>query len=52
MLIHCKQVPFPAISYCPELLTVIDDFDYEGIVDAINNEEIKITDLSDEKYVD
>ncbi|CAO1405296.1 unnamed protein product [Diamesa serratosioi] len=44
-----SEISFPAISYCPEVKTVIGDFDYGKIVDAIKDNEIQISDLSDEK---
>ncbi|CAO1405339.1 unnamed protein product [Diamesa serratosioi] len=47
-----SEISFPAISYCPEVKTVIGDFDYGKIVDAIKDNEIQISDLSDEKIAD
>ena len=48
-LLYFQQIPFPAVSYCPEIRTIIGDFNYVEIIDKINKNEMKITELSDEK---
>ncbi|CAO1403765.1 unnamed protein product [Diamesa tonsa] len=46
---HISEIPFPAVSFCPEMRTIIGDFNYIEIIDKINNNEMEISDLSDEK---
>lgn len=43
----CSQIPFPSVSYCPELITRVGDFNYEIIVNELKNEKINILNLTE-----
>jgi len=45
--VSITEIPFPAFTFCPEILTVIDDFDYEEIVERLRDKRIHISSLTE-----
>jgi hypothetical protein len=45
------KIPFPAVTFCPDLSTHKDDFDYNQLVSALKNQEITIDNVTMEECV-
>jgi hypothetical protein len=45
------QIPFAAVTYCPDLESHNDEFDFNQIVSAIKNKEISISNLTETELV-
>lgn len=44
-----SQIPFPSVSFCPEIITKVKDFNYEVIVSDLKKNKISILSLTDEE---
>ena len=40
------QIPFPSVSFCPEIITKVGDFNYEVIVNELKNNKINFLNLT------
>jgi Amiloride-sensitive sodium channel len=47
--VYVSDIPFPAVTFCPEILTQIADFDYNQIVEDIKHGLISIKDLNEKE---
>jgi hypothetical protein len=46
------KIPFAAVTFCPDILTHIEGFDYNQIVTALVQNEITIDNVTSEEFVD
>jgi hypothetical protein len=45
------QISFPAVTFCPDLLSYIKGFDYNAIVTALKQHEMTIDNVTSEEFV-
>lgn len=44
-----SNIPFPAVTYCPEVKTDYQKFEYDTVVDALKSGNMTIDDLSEDE---
>lgn len=47
--VEVSSIPFPAVTYCPDVKMDFEDFEYEATIEALRNGNISIDDISHEK---
>jgi len=47
--ISVTEINFPAVTICPALKLDIEGFDYEGIVEKLNNHELELKNLTEKE---
>jgi hypothetical protein len=48
---HEFQIPFASVTYCPDLESHNNEFDFNQIVSAIKNKEVSISNLTESEFV-
>jgi hypothetical protein len=46
------QIPFAAVTFCPDLLSHNKEFDYNMVVEALQQREISIENVTSDEFVD
>lgn len=46
---YVSEIDFPAITFCPEIYTVVEDLNYDEIIGSLRNGSISISDLSEKE---
>jgi hypothetical protein len=49
-LLQSLQIPFPAVTFCPDLMSFYGSFDYNQLVTALKQQEISIDNVTNEEF--